>query len=379
MMRRFQTDRKYGKPLTREDVKALLALTGKTDLNQLFTAAKTVRRHCFGNSVFLYGFLYFSTHCRNNCHFCQYRRANTELKRYRKSLREIIMAAKEMAQTGVHLIDLTMGEDPEFFQSGYQQLSDMVHAVKRETGVPVMVSPGVLPNGVIDNLVDVGADWLACYQETHNRSLYAGLRPGQDYDLRMKSKISAMSKGLLVEEGLMTGVGETLDDLADSIIHMRDQDYDQVRVMSFVPQSGTPMERTPFVSRLLEKKVIAVMRLAMPDRLIPASLDIDGLDGLVERLEAGANVVTSIVPSATGLAGVANDLLDIEESRRSVTKVSEILASCGLSVASKNQYGSWLKQRRQAKEISVTAVQCDSRYRDNLRFQPLEPSTHATH
>ena len=344
-----------GERLGREDIKGLLSISEQADLSRLFAASRAARQAYFGEAVFLYGFLYFSTHCRNNCRFCQYRRTNTDLKRYRKTLPEIIGAAKEMARTGVHLIDLTMGEDPEFCRTGYQPLVNLVRAVKRETGLPVMVSPGVIPAKVIRDLAGADAEWLACYQETHNRKLFTLLRPGQDYDLRMASKKTAVREGLLVEEGLLTGVGETLEDLADSIISMRDLPADQIRVMTFVPQVGTPMACRPGASRLLERKTIAVMRLAMPDRLIPASLDVDGLDGLRYRLDAGANVVTSIVPPASGLAGVANNTLDIAESRRSVDHVSEILTACGLSVAPHSRYRDWIRHRQNKKTTTTAA------------------------
>ncbi|ACN13176.1 conserved hypothetical protein [Desulforapulum autotrophicum HRM2] len=55
----------------------------------------------------MYGFLYFSNYCRNNCNFCQYRKSNHKLVRYRKTQPEITAAAQEMAAAGVHLIDLT--------------------------------------------------------------------------------------------------------------------------------------------------------------------------------------------------------------------------------------------------------------------------------
>ena len=43
-----------------------------------------------------------------------------------------------------------------------------------------------------------------------------------------------------------------------------------------------------------------------PKCLIPASLDLEGIDGMVHRLNAGANIVTSILPSDSRLEGVAN-------------------------------------------------------------------------
>ncbi|HCY84953.1 MAG TPA: methylornithine synthase PylB [Desulfobacteraceae bacterium] len=337
--------------LGREDIMALLNLRDPADIQRLFRAARQTRKRVFGTSVFLYGFLYFSTHCRNNCRFCQYRRANTGLERYRKTMPEILRAAGEMARAGVHLIDLTMGEDPQFYRSGFLPLINLTRAVKRETGLPVMVSPGVVPDTAIEGLAAAGADWLACYQETYNPALYSTLRQGQDFEPRMAAKRTAVRKGMLVEEGLLAGVGERIDDLADAIAAMQDNPFDQVRIMTFVPQPGTPMataseEPASGAGRLTELKTIAVMRLAMPDRLIPASLDVDGLDGLRDRLNAGANVVTSIVPPGTGLAGVAHKSLDIEEARRSVALVSCILKDCGLETASREQYGNWIRERK---------------------------------
>ena len=46
---------------------------------------------------------------------------------------------------------------------------------------------------------------------------------------------------MLIEEGLLTGVGDNLDDLAESIVFMQDLCVDQARVMTFVPQDNTPL------------------------------------------------------------------------------------------------------------------------------------------
>ena len=87
------------------------------------------------------------------------------------------------------------------------------------------------------------------------------------------------------------------------------------------------------------------MRLLFPDRLIPASLDIVGLGGLKERLNAGANVITSLVPPGEGLAGVAQSSLDIDDARRTVDSVEPILMACGLAKATKAEYRRWIKDR----------------------------------
>lgn len=345
ILNRLQT----GHAVKRSEVIYLLGLSDSEETDLLFTAAQNVRARYFGNRIFLYGFLYFSTHCRNNCRFCQYRQANKGLARYRKTQQEILTAAREMADAGVHLIDLTMGEDPEVYSSGdlgFNQLIDLVKIVQKETALPVMVSPGVLPGRVLTALAKAGVPWYACYQETHNETLYALLRQGQKFEQRLVKKKLAKDLGMLIEEGILTGVGESLSDIADSILWMQDFPVDQARVMTFVPQAGTPMAEITPQDSLREQVIIAVMRLLLPDRLIPASLDVGGLSGLRARLNAGANVVTSIVPPRKGLAGVANSTLDIEEERRTLAHILPVLSACGLAPASKKAYQAWINKRQ---------------------------------
>ena len=332
----------------RNQIKFLLSLSHDADIEKLFEMARKVREKHFGDKVFLYGFLYFSTFCRNNCRFCQYREANHALPRYRKNESEILAAAREMADTGAHLIDLTMGEDPELFadgDKGFERLADLCRQVQQETGLPVMISPGVVPDHALKMLADAGVTWYACYQETHSKELYSHLRSGQDFEERMDRKRTARKLGMLIEEGLLTGVGESVDDLATSMEMMAELDAHQVRVMTFVPQEGTPMADVPPSNSLKEWMIIAVMRLLFPDRLIPASLDVDGLDGLKGRLDAGANVITSIVPPQNGLAGVAHNSLDIEDARRTHDSIAPILDTCGLTVADVGAYRSWVENQ----------------------------------
>jgi methylornithine synthase len=336
--------------LVNEDIAFLLQLQKAEQKAQLFGAAKTLRRQYFGSRIFMYGFIYASTYCRNDCRFCFFRKSNPESQRYRKAKHEIVETALRLAESGVHLIDLTMGEDPALFNAdgaGFDQLVELIKDVKQTTGLPVMISPGVVTGKELDRLARAGASWYACYQETHNIELFNQLRPGQDYDRRLAAKIEAHLKSLLIEEGLLCGVGETVDDIVLSIEMMRNLDIDQARVMRFVPQPGTPMEKRMPPDPQREMVISAVLRLVFPDKLIPASLDVDGLAGLKQRLEAGANVVTSIVPPGEGLAGVAQHSMDIEDGRRTNASVRKVVKACGLKAAGDGEYRNWVKSRLQ--------------------------------
>jgi methylornithine synthase len=333
--------------LEKEEIIFLLNLRKPRQVDAVFKVAQDVRSRYFRNRVFLYGFIYLSTHCRNQCNFCYYRKQNTQPERYRRRASDVVAAARSLADSGVHLIDLTMGEDPLFYRKqGYGPFMEMIKAVRLATGLPIMVSPGVVPPDVLMNFGAAGVSWYACYQETHNRKLFKQLRPGQSYTARMEIKKLAGKMGLLTEEGLLCGVGESDQDIADSIEAMGPPRLSQLRAMTFVPQKGTPMQSGVRPDPLREMLTIAVMRMMYPNRLIPATLDVDGLKGLKSRLEAGANVVTSLVPPGFGLAGVARKSLDIDDARRTVDGILPELEKLGLEPSSADDYISWLDHRR---------------------------------
>ncbi len=61
-------------------------------------------------------------------------------------------------------------------------------------------------------------------------------------------------------------------------------------------------------------------------------------------MEAGANVVTSIIPPHSGLQGVSNSTLQVDEGFRTAEKVSVELAKMGLAAATAGEYARWLRQ-----------------------------------
>lgn len=336
-----------GEKPNKDEIKFLLELKGDKEIMSLFKTARYVRERHFKDIIFMYGFLYFSTYCRKDCNFCHFRKSNTLLSRYRKDPEEILKSARKMAESGVHMIDLTMGEDPLYYDNpdGFEKLASLVESIKSTTKLPVMISLGAVPEDALSKFADAGATWYACYQETHRCSLFRKLRPGQSYEDRMAGKKMAHRIGLLIEEGILSGVGETSEEIADSIAAMHSINADQVRVMTFIPQDETPMAHYTPPEPLRELITIAVMRLALPDRLIPASLDIEGLAGLKQRLDAGANVVTSLVLPGDGLAGVAHHSLDIEEARRTPESIVPVLEQCGLQTGTLQNYLLWIKER----------------------------------
>ena len=327
--------------MTKQEIIRLLETEDGEEIASLFARAREVRKANQGSKIFAYGFVYFTTYCRNNCNFCYYRKSN-DIERYRKSKEEILATSKALIDSGVNLIDLTMGEDPKYHAEDFKTVAEIIETIKKEYNTPIMISPGVVPSEIIDKLKTAGADWYAVYQETHNRKLFEKLRVGQSYDERMNAKLYARQIGMKIEEGLLAGVGETTEDIADSLEIMGEIGAQQVRVMSFVPQEGSPMEGCSTPDRMLELKIIALMRILYPKALIPASLDVDGIDGLEDRINAGANLITSIIPPRSGFMGVAHNTLDVDEGGRTVEEAAAILEKMGLRIATREEYKEYI-------------------------------------
>ena len=325
-----------GMQLSEDNLREMLLITDSTELEKLHYVARKVRDHYFGNKVFLYSFVYFSTYCKNRCAFCYYNTMN-KINRYRLGFEDIRNVCRKLKGEQIHMVDLTMGEDP-YFHENPSQFAKVIDIVKEELDLPVMISPGVLDDNALTMLREHGANFLALYQETYDKELYRNLRVGQSFSERIHARQFAQKIGYCVEDGLLTGVGNDVESTIISLRGMAREDPQMVRVMTFIPQEGTPLEKEVQESNLSELKIISVLRLMCPDRLIPASLDVEGIEGMVYRLNAGANVVTSIIPSDSSLEGVANYDTKHEERKRDPKSVVTKLRSMGMEPAAQSDF-----------------------------------------
>ncbi|MFP4655173.1 MAG: methylornithine synthase PylB [Methanohalobium sp.] len=325
-----------GRSLSGSEIEYLLTTNDRKEIDKLHQISRKVRDKFTGNRVFLYSFIYFSTYCKNECSFCYYNRLNN-IHRYRLSNDEILNICSSFKDKHIHMIDLTMGEDP-YYHNNPQLLVDMVKNVKKELNLPIMVSPGVVDNDTLNKLHESGANFLALYQETYDKELYENMRVGQSFEDRINARRFAKSIGFYVEDGILSGIESNTKSIIKSLRGMEDNNPDMVRAMTFIPQEGTPLENQGQYSSEQELRIIAILRLMFPDKLIPASLDIEGINGMVKRLNAGANVVTSIIPSNTTLEGVVNYDRDLEERTRNVENVLSRLKTMGMEPAKQSEF-----------------------------------------
>lgn len=92
-----------------------------------------------------------------------------------------------------------------------------------------------------------------------------------------------------------------------------------------------------------ELALMATLQMVMPKCLLPASLDVEGLDGLEARIKAGANVVTSIVPPRMrlGRSGLPNPG-HRQLPARSTSRTGRAFIRLKMRPASNETYTRWL-------------------------------------
>lgn len=335
--------------LTEQDIYSILKIKNEDSLKKLFWLSSEIRKHFFKNKIFLYSFIYFSTYCKNNCSFCYYCSKNN-ISRYRLKLDELINICENIKEKPFHMIDLTMGEDIYFYNNP-EYLIKYIETIKNKTKLNIMISPGVIDTKVLD-IIKNNVLFFALYQETYNINLFNELRPNQSYEKRLNLRLYAKENGLLVEDGILTGIIENEDkeilSIIESINQMKKQNLDQIRVMTFEPQIGTKFEKKTQMNDLMELKTIAIFRILFPEILIPASLDIDGINGMKKRILAGANVVTSIIQQNTKLDGVVNFDKNIEynKRKRDVDTVIASLKELDMIPATMEDFQIYIKKRK---------------------------------
>jgi 2-iminoacetate synthase len=149
--------------------------------------AATVRRMYFGKTVRLYGPLYISNICINDCLYCGFRTSYHEHKRRRLTFDEIMVEAKIIKGYGMDSLLLVSGEDPIGVSVDF-----LVKVIKELKKMFSYISIEIYPMNREDysKLFEAGVHGLTIYQETYDQELYKKLHrrgPKTDYLNRLNA------------------------------------------------------------------------------------------------------------------------------------------------------------------------------------------------
>ncbi len=274
--------------LLKEEIIRLLLLP---DATALFAAADKIRRDFVGDGVYLRALIEFSNYCKNNCLYCGIRAGNTRVKRYRLTPEQIIQTAKQAVGYGYKTIVLQSGEDVWF---DADKLCAIIQEIKK-LDVAVTLSIGEKSREEYAAYRRAGADRYLLRIETTDKNLYEKLDPHMSWENRVRCLHDLKELGYEVGSGSLVGLpGQTVESLADDLLFFKELPVDMAGIGPFIPHPQTPLAtEKPDGHFDLALKMMALMRLLLPDINIPATTAMETLhpQGRLIALKSGANVV----------------------------------------------------------------------------------------
>lgn len=280
--------------LDREEYQALLRAADVPEVRKRLTdEAVRLRRQYYGNAIYIRGLIEFTNYCKNNCYYCGIRRSNSHAARYRMTPEEILSCCRNGYEMGFRTFVLQGGEDPYFTE---ERVAQLVRAVKTQfPDCAVTLSIGEKPRESYRRFREAGADRYLLRHETASARHYAALHPP---DMRLSERKQCLydlkSLGYQTGAGFMIGSPEqTLAELAEDLVFLGELSPQMVGIGPFIPHHDTRYAKEPAGSVELTLFLLSVLRIMLPQALIPATTALGTLDkeGREKGILAGANVV----------------------------------------------------------------------------------------
>ena len=116
--------------LTAEETSVLLRADSPELIEEIFQAARDLKRRVYGNRIVLFAPLYVGSDCVNDCQYCSFKRSNTETVRRSLDLVELEKQVKALEDRGHKRLILVWGEDPKYTPEHMAECVRKVYATK---------------------------------------------------------------------------------------------------------------------------------------------------------------------------------------------------------------------------------------------------------
>lgn len=286
----------------REGLAAAIACEDAAFEAALREEAYRVKVDTIGPEVYLRGLIEISNICVKDCLYCGIRR-DISCPRYELSEEEVLSAARTAAGRRFGSVVIQGGErtDAAFIR----KITRLLKAIKEiDTGddppLGITLSLGEQSREVYEEWFDAGAHRYLLRIEASNPDLYRKIHPeDHSYDRRLQALYDLKEIGYQAGTGAMIGIPfQTAEDLAEDLLFYKQFDAPMVGMGPYNPHPQTPLTLSgaPYPSAerrfALGLKMIALLRLLMPDINIAAATALEVLDprGREKGLLSGANV-----------------------------------------------------------------------------------------
>lgn len=287
-------------------------LSAKGDDRQLlFQKASKIKKQTVDDKVYFRGLVEFSNICTKNCLYCGIRRSNKHVHRYNLRDEEILDSVKYAHEQNYGSVVLQSGErDDKSFVERIDHLLKKIHELS-DGKLRVTLSTGEQTKETYQRWYESGAHRYLLRIETSNPELYRKIHPideAHDFDRRMQALQDLKDVGYQTGTGVMIGMPfQTLEDLAGDLLFMKEFEIDMVGMGPYIEHKYTPLYQykdllLPLEQRFdLALKMIAILRLMMPDINIAAATALQAIDkiGREKAIKAGANVIMPNITPGT--------------------------------------------------------------------------------
>lgn len=278
--------------LTKEEIMLLT----QAPLEELCAAADEIRAHFCKDRFDLCTIINGKCgRCSEDCKFCaqsaHYTTACGESYPLLPTER-IVEQAKHDAARGVLRYSIVTG-GRRLSEAEIEQVCESIRAVRREAGIEVCVSFGLLEEADFVKLKEAGASRVHCNLEASAR-YFPYVCTTHTYDDKIKTLQAAKRAGLEICSGGIMGLGETMEDRIDMVLTARELGVKSVPVNILNPIQGTPYENNPRLTYDEVRRIVAIFRFIIPD----ASIRLAGGRGLLDDkgekcFASGANAAIS--------------------------------------------------------------------------------------
>ncbi len=271
--------------------------------------------------------------CRNKCGYCTFRR--DEMDPPVLPVNQIIKRLGKAEAYGCKEALFTFGEAADELEPvqdyleklGFESMTEYIFHLCNET----LDKTGLLPHtnmGVLDlkdlkMLKEVNAS-MGLMLETASPRLMKTIAhknsPGKNPILRIKTIEDAGKLKIPFTTGLLIGIGETIEERAESLLRLRQiQDkyghIQEIIIQNFRSKPGIPMEGHPEPTLLEMVKMVAVSKILFPDVSIQVPPNLNRETGEIFLL-AGANDWGGISPLSKDYVNPEAPWPEIEELER---------------------------------------------------------------
>ena len=306
--------------------------------------ASAVRQNVYSKQVFIRGLIEFTNYCKNNCNYCGIRRGNRNCQRYRLSFEDILSCCEAGYSLGFRTFVLQGGEDPYFTR---ERITELVRAIK--TAYPdcaLTLSVGEKDRETYQQWFDAGADRYLLRHETANQAHYRSLHPS---DLSLENRMRCLKD--LKEIGYQVGCGfmvgspwQTQEMILEDLRFIQQFQPQMVGIGPFIPHQDTQYKHEAPGSAALTLRLLAILRLMLPQVLLPATTALGTVmgDGRQQGMRYGCNVVMPNLSPANVRKKYAlydNKISAGEEAAESVALLRNSMAAIGYEVVTDR--GDW--------------------------------------